>query len=139
MSIHYAISARLFEQYNRENIIKILKNGSEKGCIYFPDIWPQESKVNPLSLDEAASLIQENLAREDELPCLLTQIEDTLIYVFIKKTEENNLIVTLTPLASMWVMNDSHGPSKIDFARYIKVLLGLINGFSIEHLESIAE
>lgn len=139
MSLNYAVIVQLTALANEQNIKKILTNGLELGCTYYPDIWPQATSIKPLPIDDAVSTIFEHLHSEDELPCVLAQLSDTLMSIFFRPTKKNSLKITLNPVASIWKIKDDDGFLKIDFSRYIGVMSALCKDSVIECIEIESE
>lgn len=138
MGFHYAIKVKLNLKFDENNLKQILKNGQNTGCLYYSDSWPEQSNLAPLTINEAATVIIRNI-KLDELPNILTGYDNTLFYLYFRADKQNQITLTLSPLASIWEINDSNGSKTINFANYIRLILNFCEGYAIENLETITE
>lgn len=137
MSISYGVEVTLKAQYSKKNIKKIIEKGKSIGFIYFDT----KDAKNLYCLD-IENAVKEAMNKSPEIisdggPYIDTKFEDTRF--FFRITEQKYFFtVSLDCFSSTWerVFWNSNDILKVDFARYIRLLLKLCEEFIILELKT---
>lgn len=148
MSMSHSISAQLATLASKENIKKILSNGSQMGCTYYHlcvngmedgDSCKLGIQLDP---DQGANFIFNTLQKRTSppdlhelIPGLATKFLDTEFHLFFHPTQQNNLKIGIAPIAYIWKIKDEHGFSTVDFARYLGIVAKLCKNCVIENIK----
>ena len=139
MSRDYSIKIILDVAATSEAIKTIVSRGQEVGIEYI-DQKSDECLTNTkkrLTLDESVRRVCLGLqSREDieNLSVLAIKIRETYCWLVFGKTEMHTTIL-LGPHAHIWMKNSAK--KKIDFDKYIRLLLDLCQDFCIVELKTL--
>jgi hypothetical protein len=132
MSRDYSVIVCLDANFNRGNVLTILKNGARSGFIYYDHRYDNEFREFPIFTPEEAvnkifKAIDENL---NTGPAVYTQIKDdyyALLYFFKKG---DFLELHIGSLNNIKDLESGH----IDFEFYIEAALMAVKGLNIDRL-----
>jgi hypothetical protein len=132
MSIFYSIEVILNLKYEKNNITYLFQKCIENNIhCYVPFSTP---KLN--SSDASEQILNVKLENEDRY--IHSKFQDTDCSIWIFK-EKNNLInFSIGGFSLIWRKDFLDGSHRIDFARYIRLLLRVCNEFTILALETSA-
>lgn len=128
----YAVELLLYAEYTRENVQKIITCAVKKGNAFYNT---ELDKI--LSIDQALNFI---FTPSDELelfgPRLCMKLEEEEFFLFF--WNENNVIDIYLSLPDVPEKINYDDFAYIDFARYIRIALDLVEDFPIQKMKTIA-
>lgn len=133
MSVSYSIDVTLDLLYTEENIKHILSLGQNNHFTYFDYEWD-----STLSIDET---IQKILYSDYENRNMHVRFQDTIFCVWFFKSDDGLLIFSIGSFGYKWDKDFSNGRkiSLIDFARYIRLLLEVVQNIAILELSTVSD
>lgn len=133
MGISYSIQMRVDAKLNLENIKIILERSQQQGCLFYESgkyEYFNNVKNIPLNVDKATKKILETYD-DAEHSGLVIAVKENTIFLLSFNQENNDLILTLTLIASDWEKEFPTGEIHKDFAKYISLLLFITQDFPI--------
>jgi hypothetical protein len=138
MSISYSVDVVFSLKFNADNIFQLLQSASNYGFIYY-DQTKDEQYFNPpiISTKEATDLIltMDPKLVEDGRGYILTRIDDTYVFLFIRKDQEDYISIDLVESSIEWRKEFWGGTATskyaFDVARYVRVALRAFNNFKV--------
>ncbi len=132
--MEYGITAVSLAPYNFDTVAKILRNGSQIGCIYYDFILGERYEESPiLTPEEAADKVIKG--DEDNMHCIYTRYEDTYFHMFFRPDTNNCTDISIGPFGYEWIKDFINNYECLDAARYMKFLLKLVSVLPLVRVE----
>ena len=132
MGTSYSIEVFLDLQYKKSNIDYLFQKCIENNIYLYSDTFDDVHKLD--SSDAAARILTVKL--EDEVHCVDAKFQDTDFSIWIYKEKNNLLSISIGSFGIIWRKEFMDGSYRIDFARYIRLLLRVCKNFTILSLET---
>ena len=140
MSIQHSVDIEITAQFSYENVLQILRNGSELGFIYYDFIDGLDNfKITILSPDKAClNIINPKHDFKNEYGRILNvKNNDVWLHLFFEVKENNKLIISLANFSDEW-KQDFFGSGTsfytVKYQRFIKTGLAMCKNFCIQKI-----
>lgn len=137
MNHTYFIKITSLTSYSYENILKIIQNGSDIGCVYL-DFMIDRSENFELSLSDAAEKIMLQEQDGNNQADVLAKYKDTWIKLNVSSSE-GLLNCGITAYSNIWkkaFLIDGYETNFVNLDLYIRLALNFCKNLPIEELST---